>query len=88
MDQHPIVDVHSHPGRSFLAGAEPDSLVIRMMRDGFEPDRVADMREAQVTAGLLMRSDDRAHRTRRNGECLRGRFFSFSPEVFQAGCRP
>ena len=47
------VDVHSHAGRSFLVGAEHDSLIIRMMRDGFEADRVEDMREAQVTASLF-----------------------------------
>jgi membrane dipeptidase len=51
--EHPSVDVHSHAGRSFLVGAKPDSLVIRMMRDGFEADRVADMCEAQVTASLF-----------------------------------
>lgn len=50
---HPTVDVHSHAGRSFLVGAEPGSLVIRLMRDGFEADRIADMRRAQVTASLF-----------------------------------
>jgi membrane dipeptidase len=47
---NPSVDVHSHAGRSFLVGAEHDSLFVRMMRDGFEADRAADMREAQVAA--------------------------------------
>lgn len=47
------VDVHAHPGRSFLVGADPESLVIRMMRDGFEAERIADMRNAKVTAGLF-----------------------------------
>lgn len=47
------VDVHSHPGRSFLVGADPDSLMIRMMRDGFEAERIADMRNAKVTASLF-----------------------------------
>jgi membrane dipeptidase len=47
------VDVHSHPGRSFLVGSEPDSLVIRMMRDGFEAGRIADMRGAKVTASIF-----------------------------------
>jgi len=50
---HPSVDVHSHPGRSFLVGAKPDSLVIRLMRDGFEADRIADMGKARVTASLF-----------------------------------
>jgi len=51
--EYPSVDVHSHAGRSFLVGAKPDSLLIRLMRDGFEADRIADMRAAQVTASLL-----------------------------------
>lgn len=51
--EHPVVDVHAHPGRSFLAGADPDSLLIRLMPDGFEAERVAGMREAHVTASLL-----------------------------------
>lgn len=51
--EHPTVDVHSHPGRSFLVGAKPDSLVIRLMRDGFEAGRIADMRAARVTASLF-----------------------------------
>ena len=44
--EYPSVDVHSHPGRSFLVGAKPESLIIRLMRDGFEADRIADMRKA------------------------------------------
>lgn len=51
--RHPSVDVHSHPGRSFLVGAEPQSLVMRLMRGGFEADRIADMSGAQVTASLF-----------------------------------
>jgi len=51
--EHPSVDVHAHPGRSFLVGAEPESLVIRLMREGFEAERIADMRAAQVTASLF-----------------------------------
>lgn len=47
------VDVHSHPGRSFLVGSEPASLIIRMMRDGFEAERIADMRNAKVTASMF-----------------------------------
>lgn len=47
------VDIHSHPGRSFLVGSQPDSLIIRMMRDGFEAERIADMRNAKVTASLF-----------------------------------
>lgn len=50
---HPSVDVHSHPGRFFLAGAEPDSLMVRLLPDGFEEERIADMTEAGVTAGLF-----------------------------------
>ncbi|MGD9598821.1 MAG: dipeptidase [Steroidobacteraceae bacterium] len=51
--EYPSVDVHGHPGRSFLVGARPDSLLIRLMRDGFEADRIADMRRAHVTASLF-----------------------------------
>jgi membrane dipeptidase len=50
---HPSVDVHGHPGRSFLVDAKPDSLVVRLMRDGFEAERIADMRRARVTASLF-----------------------------------
>jgi len=50
---HPAVDVHSHPGRFFLTGADPHSLLVRLMRDGFEAQRVADMRAANVTASLF-----------------------------------
>ncbi|MBV6417903.1 MAG: hypothetical protein CMLOHMNK_02679 [Steroidobacteraceae bacterium] len=51
--EHPVIDIHAHPGRSFLVGAKPDSLLIRLMRDGFEADRIADMRRAHVTASLF-----------------------------------
>ncbi|MGE3666867.1 MAG: dipeptidase [Steroidobacteraceae bacterium] len=51
--EFPSVDVHSHPGRSFLVGAHPDSFVIRLMRDGFEASRIADMQRAHVTASLF-----------------------------------
>lgn len=51
--EFPVIDVHAHPGRSFLVGAEPDSLLVRLMPDGFEAERVADMRAAHVTAGLF-----------------------------------
>lgn len=51
--EHPVIDVHAHPGRSFLAGAEPDSLLVRLMRDGFEGERLAGMRSAGVTASVL-----------------------------------
>ena len=47
------VDVHSHAGRSFLVGADHDSLVVRMMREGFEAERAEDMGKAQVTASLF-----------------------------------
>lgn len=50
--ENACVDVHSHAGRSFLVGAETDSLVVRMMRDGFEAERFAGMREAGLTAAL------------------------------------
>ena len=49
----PVVDVHSHAGRSFLVGAEPASFMIRLMRDGFEDRRVAGMQNARVTASLF-----------------------------------
>jgi len=53
MAENPSVDVHSHAGRSFLVGAEPDSLLVRMMREGFEAERAEDMEKAQVTASLF-----------------------------------
>ena len=52
--ESPAVDVHGHPGRSFLAGAEkPESLVVRLMPDGFEEQRIAGMRDAHVAAGVF-----------------------------------
>lgn len=51
--EHPSVDVHSHPGRSFLVGAKLDNPITRLMRDGFEAERIDDMRAAQVTASLF-----------------------------------
>lgn len=51
--EHPVVDVHSHAGRSFLLGADPENLMIRLMRDGFEAERVNGMRHAGVTASLF-----------------------------------
>ena len=51
--EHPAIDVHAHPGRSFLVGAEPDSLLVRLLSDGFEAERMAGMRAAGVTAGVL-----------------------------------
>ncbi len=50
---HPLIDVHSHSGRSFLVGASPNNFVVRLMRDGFEARRVADMAAAHVSAGLI-----------------------------------
>lgn len=50
---HASVDVHSHAGRSFLVGSEHDSLIIRLMRDGFEAERIAGMQDARVTASLF-----------------------------------
>lgn len=51
--ESPAVDVHGHPGRSFLTGAEPDSLLVRLMPDGFEDERIAGMREAGVAASVF-----------------------------------
>lgn len=51
--ESPAVDVHGHPGRSYLAGAEPDSLIVRLMPDGFEDERIAGMVEAGVTASVF-----------------------------------
>ena len=48
-----VVDIHAHPGRFFLTGADPDSLLIKLMRDGYEAERIADMQAAQVTASLF-----------------------------------
>ena len=50
---NPVVDVHSHAGRSFLVGAEPASFMIRLMREGFEDRRIAGMQYAGVTASLF-----------------------------------
>lgn len=50
---HPAVDVHGHPGRSYLVGAEPDSLVVRLMPDGFEAARIAGMQAAGVAASVF-----------------------------------
>jgi membrane dipeptidase len=50
---YPAVDIHSHPGRTFLAGVDIDSLVLSNMSSGFEADRLADMRSGQVTASLF-----------------------------------
>lgn len=51
--EYPSVDVHSHPGRSFLGGGEFDSIVINNMSRGFEAERIADMRSGNVTASLF-----------------------------------
>ncbi len=51
--ESPAVDVHGHPGRSFLAGAKPDSLLVRLMPDSFEDERIAGMREAGVAASVF-----------------------------------
>ncbi len=49
----PVVDVHAHPGRSYLAGATPENLLVRLMRDGFESERVGGMAESGVTASVF-----------------------------------
>jgi membrane dipeptidase len=51
--ESPAIDVHAHPGRSFLTGAAPDSLVVRLMPDGFEDERIAGMVEANVAASVF-----------------------------------
>ncbi|HET6629728.1 MAG TPA: membrane dipeptidase [Woeseiaceae bacterium] len=51
--ESPAVDVHGHPGRSFLAGADPDSPIVRLMPDGFEDERITGMIEAGVTASVF-----------------------------------
>ncbi len=51
--EFPAVDVHAHPGRSFLTGAKPDSLVVRLMPDGFEDKRIAGMAEAHVAGSVF-----------------------------------
>lgn len=51
--ESPAIDVHAHPGRSFLAGAEPDSLIVRLMPDGFEDERIAGMVKAGVAASVF-----------------------------------
>lgn len=53
LEKYPSVDVHSHPGRSFLANGEFDSLLISSMDSGFESARVMDMRQGNLTASLF-----------------------------------
>jgi len=51
--KYPSIDVHSHPGRSFLANGDFDSIIINNMEHGFEAPRIADMRAGNVTASLF-----------------------------------
>jgi len=53
VDAYPVVDVHAHPGRSFLTGATPENLLVRLMRDGFEAERIGGMAGAGVTASVF-----------------------------------
>lgn len=53
VDACPVVDVHAHPGRSFLTGATPENLLVRLMRDGFEAERIGGMAGAGVTASVF-----------------------------------
>jgi len=53
LEKYPAIDVHSHPGRSFLANGNFDSLAISSMDSGFEAQRIADMQAGHVTASLF-----------------------------------
>ncbi len=53
VNAYPVVDVHAHPGRSFLTGATPENLLVRLMRDGFEGERIGGMAGAGVTASVF-----------------------------------
>lgn len=53
LKKYPAIDVHSHPGRSFLANGSFDSLAISSMDSGFEAQRIADMQAGHVTASLF-----------------------------------
>ncbi len=56
MARHPIVDSHSHPGRTFLKGAENLSLKIRLYKllgGTFEDRTLADMRAGKVDGSIF-----------------------------------
>lgn len=53
LKKYPSVDIHSHPGRSFLAEGDFDSLIISSMDSGFEAERIADMRAGNVSASCF-----------------------------------
>jgi len=51
--QSTVIDLHSHPGRFFLKGADNIDQQIKSMTGGFEAKRIADMRRGQVSAALF-----------------------------------
>lgn len=53
LDGIPVVDVHAHPARTFLANGEFADPVIQAMGHASEAERIADMRAGQVTASLF-----------------------------------
>lgn len=48
-----VVDLHSHPGRFFLNGADTSSWKVKLLASGFEDDRILDMKSAHVTASMF-----------------------------------
>ncbi len=54
----PVIDIHSHPGRSFLAHKKFDNPIINQMRAGFESERLADMQAGHVTCSLFATVSD------------------------------
>lgn len=53
LEKIPAIDVHSHPGRSFLANGVFENPVIQSMSYGSEAERIADMQQGNVTASLF-----------------------------------
>ena len=49
----PVVDLHSHPGRFFLNGANTSSWKVKLLSSGFEDERIDDLKTAQVTASMF-----------------------------------
>ncbi len=54
----PVVDVHGHPGRSFLVNGDFDSFILNRVPRGFEQERLADMKAGLVTACLFAMVSD------------------------------
>jgi len=51
--QSTVIDLHSHPGRFFLNGADNIDPQMKSMTGGFEAKRIADMTRGHVSAALF-----------------------------------